>query len=202
VLQPYPCSLPPFIRPLTLIALALPAAGVEIRIQHSAIKRILTDQVFTDEGRRYVRASRSEKCDYAYLENPEIGAAGNQLRIRARFTGRTAAGLFGRCIGIGDSFTAVIYATPYYAAGMLRLRDVRVDSEDRDGFYIRRVRATLEQSLPQQFSYPLQEHARKILEEERPNAHYQQQLVRFGVTSIRVTAEGVILTLDFVLTVK
>ena len=127
-------------RLLAVLAFILPASAAEIRIQHSVIKKILAEQVFTDEGRKYVKANRAAKCSYAYLENPDISSANGQLRIRARFTGRSAGDWFGRCIGLGDSFTAVIYATPYYAHGSIRLKDVRVDSEDADGFYIRRVR--------------------------------------------------------------
>jgi len=47
--------------------------------------------------------------------------------------------VFGKCIGLGDSFEASITALPYYQDGVLRLKDVRVVGKGRDGFYIRRV---------------------------------------------------------------
>ena len=180
----------------------MPASAAEIRIQHSVIKRILSEQVFTDEGRKYVKANRAAKCNYAYLENPEIGAANGQLRIRARFTARTAGDWFGRCIGFGDSFTAVIYATPYYTNGSIRLKGVRVDSEGADGFYVRRVRSALAQGLTADFSYRLYDDAKRILEEERPKAPYRQELRGFNVIQIRTQPNAIVLVLDFVLDVK
>ena len=32
-------------------------------------------QVFTEDGRRYVKGSKDKRCNFAYLENPRIGAA-------------------------------------------------------------------------------------------------------------------------------
>ncbi|HET8550128.1 MAG TPA: hypothetical protein VFL57_19090 [Bryobacteraceae bacterium] len=163
---------------------------------------MLAEQVFTDDGRKYIKATRAATCDYAYLEKPEIDAYNGQLRIRARFTGRSGRGFFGRCISIGDSFTAVIQATPYYRDGAIRLRDVRVDSADADGFYIRRVRSSLAYSLPRQFSYRIYDDAKRILEEPPRNVSWKQSVVSFSVPQVRVTDSAVVLVLDFVLDVK
>ena len=163
---------------------------------------MLAEQVFTDDGRKYLKANRAETCDYAYLEHPDIDAHNGQLRIRAKFTGRSGRGIFGRCISLGDSFTAVIYATPYYEDGSIRLRDVRVDSADADGFYIRHVRSSLAYSLPRQFSYRIYEEAKRMLEEVRAGAPWKQSMVSFGVPQIRVTDTAIVLVLDFILDVK
>lgn len=67
------------------------------------IRALLAEQAFTDEGRFYVKGQKTKKkCSFAYLENPESSAEGNRLRIRARFTGRSATDLFGRCAGVGS----------------------------------------------------------------------------------------------------
>ncbi len=163
---------------------------------------MLARQVFTDDGRMYVRANRAEKCSFAFLENPSISAAGSQLRIRARFTGRSAAGVFGRCIGLGDSFLAVIYATPYYKDGLLLLKDVRVDSEGADGFYIRGVRAALASGIPARFSYNLYGEAKRIFEQQQSQDPFRKELVSFDLRQIRVTDQEVVLLLDYVLRVK
>jgi hypothetical protein len=188
--------------PLALFLSIQASAAVEIHINHSVIRKMLAEQVFTDDGRKYIKATRTETCDYAYLENPEIDAWKGQLRIRARFTGRTGRGFFGRCISLGDSFTAVIYATPYYQEGAIRLRDVRVESADADGFYIRHVRSALAYSLPRQFSYRIYDDAKRILEEPRANAPWKQSMLSFGVPQVHVTDTAVVLVVDFVLDVK
>jgi len=175
---------------------------VELRIHHSVIKKILAEQVFTDDGRKYVKANRAAKCTYAYLENPEIGEEKGRLKIRARFSGRSARDFFGRCLGLGDSFLVAITAVPYYDNGLIRLKDVNVVSEDKDGIYIRRVRAALTENLSTQFSYGVMLDAKKILEEQRDKAAYRQQLVSFTVSQIRVTGDALVLTMDFVLDVQ
>jgi hypothetical protein len=187
---------------LAFLAALQPLSAVELRIQHSVIQKVLAQQLFTDEGRKYVRANRAAKCTYAYLENPDVSADNGRLKIRARFSGRSAKDFFGRCIGLGDSFIVAITATPYYRDGVIALKDVRVQSEGKDGMYIRRVRAALAQSLASDFSYPVIDDARRILEEKRDKAPYVQQLVSFNVSNLRVTEEALIVTLDFTLAVK
>jgi len=181
---------------------APPAQAVELRIHHSVIRKMLSEQVFTDDGRKYVKANRAAKCTYAYLENPEIGEEKGRLKIRARFSGRSARDLFGRCIGLGDSFIVSITAVPYYDSGFLRLKEVKVGSEDKDGIYIRRVRSALTENLSHAFSYSIVADAKRILEEKRDKSEYQQDLVSFQVSQIRVTPQSMVLTMDFVLDVR
>ena len=48
------------------------AYPMELQIQFSALERLLAEQVFTQEGRRYVRGGKSDKCNFAYLEKPRV----------------------------------------------------------------------------------------------------------------------------------
>ncbi len=185
-----------------LVLLALPASAVELQIQYSAIQKILAQQVFTQEGRMYVRGGAGARCSYAYLEHPSVEAAGDLIRARARFSGRSALDFFGRCVGLGDSFDLTIVAAPYYRDGVLRLKDVRVESKGHDGFYVRRVRMALAQSLQNRFEYRLVENAKKLLEEGQGNAALRQEMTAFQLLLIRVTPSALVLTLDFTLRVK
>jgi len=188
---------------LCFLALQGPAAAAtELAIHFTAIRRILAEQVFTQEGRKYVKGTPAARCSFAYLENPEIRGENGILNVKARFTGRSALDVFGRCIGLGGSFNALITAVPYYQDGLIRLKDVRVASPDRDSYYIRRVRTALAESLRSQFTYRVLEDARKILEPHREKAPYRQELVKFHVPAIRVTADALVLTLEFTLAVK
>ena len=163
---------------------------------------MLAEQVFTQEGRKYVKGSKATRCSFAYLENPDISGVDGRLRIKAHFTGRSAAKLFGGCVGLGDSFDASISAIPYYQDGVMRLRDVRVESRDKDGLYIRRVRAALADSLSKEFAYRIAEDAKRILESRPEKASYSQQLVRFHVAEIRVTPESLVLAVEFAVAVR
>src|SRR5262249_53104112 len=160
-----------------------------LQIQYAAIGKVLAQQVFTQEGRKYVRGSKEQRCNFAYLEHPEISAAGGRLGIRARFTGRSARNLFGRCIGLGDSFDGQIAATPYFHDNVISFKDVRVESINKDGVYIRMVRSALAYSLSNEFQYKVVDDAKQILEARRDPLPLTQELRNFTVREIRCAAD-------------
>jgi hypothetical protein len=183
-----------------LLAGAQRAAAVDLEIHYAALERILAAQMFTEDGRRYVRGTPRAKCNFAYLEHPDVhGEPGGRLHVKARFSGRSALDVFGKCVGLGDSFDLKITAVPYFHDGAIRFKEVLVESK-KDGFYIRRVRAALTATLRSQFAYKMVEDARRILEEKRGN--YSQELKGFQVSSVRVTGDALVLTLEFTLAVK
>ncbi len=181
-------------------ACAAPAA--ELQLYFSALQRILADQIFTQEGRLYVKNDAKNKCNFAFLEKPFVSADKGRLLVRARFSGKAAGAFFGRCVGLGDSFDVVIGAIPQYRDGALALQDVRVDAPGRDGFYIRRVRSVMAESLARNFKYNMAADAKRILEEPKPNSPLRQELRRFDVREIRVLADSLVVVLDFQLAVK
>jgi hypothetical protein len=77
-----------------------------------------------------------------------------------------------------------------------------VESINQDGVYIRLVRAALAYSLANEFQYRVLDDAKRILEAKREGLPIRQELGRFSVQSIHVTNEALVLTLDFLLTVK
>jgi len=107
----------------------------------------------TQEGRKYVRGDKKQRCNFAYLEHPEISGNNGRLNIRAHFTGRSAQNILGRCVGLGDSFDFQIASMPYYHDGVIALKNVSVESINKDGVYIRMVRAALAYSLGAEFQY-------------------------------------------------
>ncbi|MEZ5357031.1 MAG: hypothetical protein R2762_30695 [Bryobacteraceae bacterium] len=177
-------------------------AAVRLEIQYTVLEKLLSQQVFTTEGRKYVRGSDKSRCSFAYLSNPRIGGASGKLTIRTRFTGRSALDLLGKCIGLGDDFEVTIYATPYYGKGKLRFKDVQTETSGRDSLYIRSVRMGLKTALEKDFAYGLEEETRKILEEPRPGASYSQRLSDFEIAFIEVGGKSVVLHMDFRLVIK
>jgi hypothetical protein len=185
-----------------LLLLPILARSVEIHIQFAALERMLADQLFTQDGRRYVHGSAAAKCNFAYLEKPRFQGADGKLRIRAKFTGRSALNMFGQCVGLGDAFTAAITAVPLYKDGNIVLGNVAAASEDHTGYYVRRVCEALSSSLARDFHYPIASAARSTLEDPGAQPGYPRELRNFRVTEIRVTADALVLVIDFELTVK
>jgi len=178
------------------------SAAVQIEIHFPVLERAISEQMFAQDGRKYVKGSKAARCTFAYLSRPRLGGFQGKLSIQARFTGRSALDVFGQCIGLGDDFGLTVLATPFYEAGKLRLKDVSIITEGKDSMYVRGVRQRLGQSIEREFFYPLDADARRLLEETRPGATYKLQVRDFGISQIGVTDQAVVLTLDFKLAVK
>lgn len=177
-------------------------AGVELQVQYSAIQKVMARQMFGISGRMYVKGSPETRCSFAYLENPVLGEAAGRIEIKARFSGKNAASLFGRCIGFGDVFDMRIMASPYYDGGLIRLKDVDVETAGRDSLYARKVRAAITENLSKKFEYKVADEARRILERPQSGEPYKQRLQNFQVSQIRVTPAALLLTLEFTLVVQ
>lgn len=189
---------------LLVLTLLLPlcARAVELHLEYGALERMLAEQLFTEEGRRYVHGNQKAKCNYAYLEKPHIQGDNGRLRIHAKFTGRSAMNVFGQCVGLGDAFELTITATPHYHDGNLGLKEVVVVSDSKTGFYIRRVCAAITSSLGRDFRYPLSNETKKLLEDGAFQPGYKREVHKFDVTEIRVSPDDLVLVIDFQLTVR
>jgi hypothetical protein len=183
---------------LSLLAM-VPAGAADIELRFDTLDRIIAAQVFTQDGRRYVRGTPTTKCQFAYLEAPHLGADNGLLRVNARFSGRTAFDLLGGCIGLGDSFDLTITAAPVVRNGAIGFKDVKVTTT-KDSYYIRRVRAALTQSFGKDVKIDVKDQARKILEQGE-RAAYKAEMASFNLTEVRVTPDALVLVIDFRLVV-
>lgn len=163
---------------------------------------MLASQMFTEEGRRYVRGDKGNRCNFAYLEKPQISGGNGRLQIKAKFTGQTSLGVFGRCVGLGDAFDVIVTAVPHFKDGAIGFREVYARPESGGGFYARSVCGVLSSSLERDFKYPLAAEAKRALEDPGMQPGYRRDLRRFGVPEIRVTDQAVVLRVDFELWVK
>jgi len=175
-------------------------ASTDLSVHYSALQRLLAAQAFTQDGRRYVRGTPADRCSYGYLEAPRVDADDGRLRMRARFSGRSALDVFGHCVGFGDSFDLVMTAVPYFENGSIRLKDVKVEPV-KSGFYANRVCRALAESLPQQFAFPLATQAKSAVE-QAADLTYRRELKRFAVTAIHVRSDSLVLSLDFEVAVR
>jgi hypothetical protein len=190
------------LRFVVLIALATQAFSADLEIRYSALERMVAAQMFTVEGRKYVRGDKAAKCQYAYLEAPKLSAAGERLQVAARFSGRSAMDLFSRCVGMGDSFSVTITAVPVPRKGAIAFQDTQV-STGKDSYYIRRVRSAMMRTFDQDFKIEIRDQARRLLEQPATTGSvYQQELKDLDLNAIRVTPDALVLVVDFKLVVK
>jgi len=188
-----------------LLLSGMPTWAAELELRYAAIERVIADQLFSQDGRLYVRGNKSTRCKFAYLESPHVGAVDGRLRITARFSGRTALDMMGACMGLGDSFDFTMIASPIVKNGALAFKDVSV-SASRDSFYIRRVRLALIDSFSRDFKIEVRDQARRVLEQppaQTPSKPlYQRELASFDLRDVRVQPDAVVLVMDFRLVVK
>ena len=190
------------LRLVVLIAFAAQAFPADLEIRYSALERMVAAQMFTQEGRRYVKGNQAAKCQYAYLEAPKLSAAGERLQVAARFSGRSAMDLFNRCVGMGDSFTVNITAVPVPRKGAIAFQDTQVNTA-KDSYYIRRVRSAMMRTFDQDFKIEIRDQARRLLEQPATaGSLYQQELKDLDLNAIRVTPDALVLVVDFKLIVK
>ncbi len=176
-----------------------PSFAADIELRFDALERIIAQQVFTQDGRKYVRGTPATKCQFAYLEAPRIGSDHGLLRVTARFSGRTAFDVFGGCIGLGDSFELTIIAAPTVRSGAMGFKDVKVTTT-KDSYYIRRVRTALIQSFNKDVKIEVKDQAHKILDQTHDGG-YKTELASFDLTDIRITSNALVLVVDFRLVV-
>jgi len=189
------------LRFVVLMTLAARAFAADLEIRYSALERMVAAQMFTEEGRRYVKGSQAAKCQYAYLEAPKLSASADRLQVAARFSGRSAMDLFSRCVGMGDSFSVNISAVPVPRKGAIAFQDTQV-STAKDSYYIRRVRTAMMKTFDQDFKIEIRDQARRLLEQPGANSIYQQELKDLDLNAIRVTPDALVLVVDFKLVVK
>jgi hypothetical protein len=204
-----------------LVLVPMRAFSAELELRYSALERLIGEQMFSQDGKRYVRGSAKAKCQYAYLESPRLGAEKSvlekpvygksvseksgedteRLRIAARFSGRSAIDVMGRCVGLGDSFDLKLTAVPVARDGAIELSSVKV-STLRDSYYIRRVRSALEQSFAHGFRIEIKDQARKLLEMPAASGNYRPELTGFALNGVHVTDDALVLSVDFRLIVQ
>lgn len=179
-----------------------PAPGATLlQVHFSALERALSSQMFTSEGRMFLKGTHKSKCAFAYLQDPKLSGEEGRLLIHARFSGKSARSFFGKCIGWGDSFDVTISGSPHFQDGVVMLREVHVDSNGRDSMYVRGVRKALAESLARDFKYRLADDAKRMVDEFKAGP-FAPQVLNFHIAGVAVTPAAVVLTVDFQMAVK
>ena len=190
-------------RALLFVLGAWPAlAQVELAITFGVLQKAVAAQVFTEDGRRYVKGGKDKGCSYAYLENPRVSESDGRLLVRAKFSGRSSFNVLGKCVGIGDSFDVMIRMTPYADKTILRLRDVEVASDGKRGVYARAVCKALAETLPRVLVYDFGPDFKRTLETEQPGVAYRKHVENLMVQSLQVSKEALVLQLALRLTLR
>jgi hypothetical protein len=182
--------------PFLLVLLPNLLLAIEIEIRFPLLEKQLSQQLFTQDGRRYVKGTPKSRCNFAYLANPQFSARDGQLLIKARFTGRSSLDLFGKCVGFGDSFDFEVLAGLATKEGTLRLTQPKVQLLTKETFYSRQVRKALESSIGDAIQYPIRDDIRKLLATASQASPYKITIGRLEIRSIKIEANSLLIDVD------
>lgn len=186
---------------LALFLCAVPAFAVDVEIRYNVLEKMIGEQAFTTEGKRYVQGTKDQKCRYAFLEKPKLSNAGDRIQLKVNFSGKTALDMFGHCVGVGDQFELTIISKPFVDKGVIAFEPFQVNTP-RDSFYIRRVRTALVETLNKEFRIDIMAQARKLVEAPQQVGSYTQEIKDLKLTAVRVLQDALILGVDFKVVVK
>lgn len=173
-----------------------PLSAIELEIRFPLLEKQLAAQLFSQDGRRYVKGGPSNRCNFAYLASPKFGSRQGRLLIQARFTGRSSLDVFGKCVGFGDSFDLEILSTLETKNGALHLAKSEVKSLSRDTFYSRQVVKALQASIGDAVRYPIRDEIRKILEAGAQSSVYQVKVQRLEIRLVQVLEDSLLVDVD------
>lgn len=176
--------------------------GIEIEIRFPLLARQLSQQLFTQDGKHYVRGHPSNRCNYAYLADPHFGGRDGKLVITARFSGRSSLDLFGRCVGFTDTFDFEVLSALTIKDGSLKLSDPQVTVLSRDSFYSRQVQRALRVSIRDAITYPIREELRKLLLAGAAPGSYKVSIQRIEVQGVQVLPDSLLVVVDTRLVVE
>lgn len=166
-----------------LLGSPLAAVAGELVLEHTAIRKMLTAELFTEKG-TYPLLRESE-CRFAYLDSPEVSIAGGRVRIKTRLTSRLAREVEGGCDRAQETLTITASGRPYFAGEILGVSDIRVDEVSREEYRVL-LQAFLSQVLPDALRINLREGLQRILSDARPA--YQVEVG--SLTVVKLVAEN------------
>jgi len=179
---------------LTLLLILLSA--IEIEIRFPLLERQLAQQLFTQDGRRYVKGSPKSRCNFAYLAEPRFSAVDGQLRIQARFTGKSSVDLLGKCVGFSDSFEFEVLSGITTAKGVLQLHQPHVKLLSRDSFYSRQVAKALQSSITNAIRYPIRDEIQKLLAAGSSGSPYRVTIPKVEIRSVTILKDSLLVDVD------
>lgn len=177
-----------------LVALATPAQALEIKVSSQALERTLNKQLFTDNGRYYLRGKPGAAC-YAYAEDPQVTLNGDRIVVHIKAHARLGTTLHGACLGVALNTEADVSVVPQAEGESIGFRDARIEhlSESRElNFFLEPF---LSRKLPQQMKVNAAELLRQLLSQSAQTTGYQILLDNLKIHSMQV--QGPALAVDF-----
>lgn len=104
----------------------LPARAVGIRISPEALERTLHKQLFTADGRYYIKGKPDSAC-YVYAEDPKVTFHDDRVWVHLKTHSKLGTSIRGACLGVSLSAEADVSLAPDAEGETIGFRDVRIE---------------------------------------------------------------------------
>jgi len=170
------------------------AESATIELAYASLERILVRNVMTEGGRYYLQGDLSTPCQYAFIQEPRVGASAGRLQITVLFSGKAAADLDGRCVGAGDNFDVQVSGAPRFANGEIYLDGLEVQASST---YFNVVAALLRKSLEEKFRFSVAQAVEYVASQSAASGIGRLSVEGARVDDIQVGETALKMTVDF-----
>ena len=190
---------------LALLAFAVPACAIEVRISAPALERTLKAQLFTVPGppvngiakpeRYYLKGSPTSACS-AYADDPHVLFKDDRVVVHLTTHSRLGASVHGRCVGIALTLESEVSFIPEAEGESVGFRDARIDhlSDLKELNFL--LEPFLARKLPQEMKMNAAALLRTLLVHAPDQTGYTLTLTSLKLHSMLVDGQQLVVDLD------
>ena len=175
---------------------AFAAAASELSLGPNAIQKIVSEQLFNQQGRWYVLDNGP--C-HAFFDHPKTHLTDGRLVLKAHLSARIGLQIGDSCAGTDMAANVTISARPVGKGSSLTLEDIRFDRVDdgasRDA--LNAIQQLAPEALPKAFSFDL---LGRVLDKSISAVGIPVEVTRFRILATETKPEAVRITYDMTLT--
>jgi hypothetical protein len=185
-----------FATALLIATLPVAAAASDLSLGPASIQKIVTEQLFTQQGRWYL--VDNGPC-HAYFERPKTHLTDGRLVLDAHLTARIGIQVGDGCAGSDFRANVTLSAKPVGKASSLTLTDIRVDHVDDDASRdaLQMIQQIAPDALPKAFSFDV---LTIVKSRSLSAAGIPVTVSQFRILSTETRRDAVVITFDMSLT--
>jgi hypothetical protein len=192
------------LKTLALLAcLLLPccARAIEIKVSAKALERTLIQQLFTADGRYYIRGDAHSAC-FVYAEDPKVSFNTDRIVVHVKAHAKLGEAMGSECLGVRLNTEADVSVVPDAQGESIGFRDPRIEkmSESKELNFL--LVPFLSRKLPQQMKINAADLVRQLLATSTQSTGYDIKLEEMKIHSMQVAGDDLVVDLDGGLTVR
>ena len=181
---------------LLLLAAALPAHAIEVKVSADALERTLRTQLFNGpEGRYYIRGNPTSAC-YVFVEKPSISFRDDRVVIHVHAYSRLGEALHGACLGVGLDTEADVSVVPEAEGETVGFRDARIERLSNSHELNFLLEPFLSRKLPSQMKLNAADLIRSLLAHSESTTGYDIELDVLKLHSMQVDHNALVVDTD------